>query len=448
MDDATMDIDSEEQVQSIARVLAEKRGFGTVPAYTSNHTSNLTRYTRQMIYMVVDTNFIISHLNIIDKLASRWQYYGSMYQIVIPKQVIKELDGLKDSTKDAQEGQLSLSQLSRRAIDWCYSHFQQLSPMVRGQRMSETIDNATTKDESILDCALFFKLREQGGGSMVVILSNDKNLCNQALINGLLTISYRKGMDAELIAERSLIELMSGGGNQASTTNNLLDQTTIISDEDAQRQSEVYQQLQQNQYNRVPYEPPTRIQYQEQPINDVDMITEDAHHQHHQTHAKHFTSSGINRESNFNEGIDVTPTASLSFTSTTKQIYQQTTILVNEAITFAVSYIFGDHYDLSGYNPEEVKDLKNACQTINKMYISTFTDFFPSTRFRPNQMIKTKEGQYKYGSPPTNLKDLKEFISFWSSFLEGIYKERSDDQIRDLRKIVSLWESMVKNVET
>ena len=121
---------------------------------------------------------------------------------------IKELDGLKKSTRIADlDGELSgksVGHLARWANDWIYAALATNSDSVVGQKMSQVIDKFATQDDAILDCCLFYQ--KTYPSSLVVLLSNDKNLCMKALTNEVLTVSYRPKMTAKLIGEMVLNE--------------------------------------------------------------------------------------------------------------------------------------------------------------------------------------------------------------------------------------------------
>lgn len=157
-------------------------------------------------YLVVDTNFLLSHLNILDDLKKTGLKYK--LKVVVPMAAIKELDGLKKSTRIADlDGELSgksVGHLARWANDWIYAALATNSDSVVGQKMSQVIDKFATQDDAILDCCLFYQ--KTYPSSLVVLLSNDKNLCMKALTNEVLTVSYRPKMTAKLIGEMVLNE--------------------------------------------------------------------------------------------------------------------------------------------------------------------------------------------------------------------------------------------------
>lgn len=159
------------------------------------------QYSGNTSFLVVDTNFILSHLNILNDLKTIGASYGLV--IVIPTMLIKELDGLKES-KRTSEGENGLSgksvgHLARWANDWIYEAMADPTSIVRGQKLHEKLNKTAVKDDAILDCCLYFQKNHPN--TLQVLMSNDKNLCAKALANDVLTVSYRSEMTAQLIAE-------------------------------------------------------------------------------------------------------------------------------------------------------------------------------------------------------------------------------------------------------
>ncbi|PVH15406.1 uncharacterized protein CXQ87_003246 [Candidozyma duobushaemuli] len=153
-----------------------------------------------MSYLIVDTNFILSHLNVLDELRSLAEEHR--LRMVIPTTVVQELDGLKNSKTRREKGNSvtlnSIGQLARWANDWIYNCFAKKDPAVIGQSVDQRINRLAVKDDAILDCALY--IQRENPKTLQVLLTNDKNLCTKALSNELLTVSYRDGMTAAKIA--------------------------------------------------------------------------------------------------------------------------------------------------------------------------------------------------------------------------------------------------------
>lgn len=149
---------------------------------------------------VIDTNFIMSHLDIVDLLRALAPQYRHV--IVVPQMVLRELDGLKMSTQKSNEpGGATVGTVARIANRWITNMLGELDPGVRGQRLKERTEPDLYGDDAILDCGLYFQ-KKWGAGCVVVMLLNDRNLCARALADGMLTVSWRRGMTAEEIAQR------------------------------------------------------------------------------------------------------------------------------------------------------------------------------------------------------------------------------------------------------
>lgn len=173
-------------------------------------------------YLVIDTNFILSHLKILNDLKSIGEEYGLV--LIIPITVVKELDGLKSEnniglvSKDGLSTK-SVGHLARWANEWIYSSLANNSNVVKGQRLDQRLDKTVTQDDAILDCCLYFK--KSYPNTLQVLLSNDKNFCLKALSNELLTVSYRTDMNAELIATTIYQENIARFGKLSLETSSL-----------------------------------------------------------------------------------------------------------------------------------------------------------------------------------------------------------------------------------
>lgn len=210
-----IDMDNEDEVELVSNLLSNKRLNDSqqqnlaLSKEVIDLSFPMMTPTRLKTMFVVDTNFIISHLNTLEtlrRLSSRFHH-----QIVIPSTVIQELDGLKNSPKEViinehgKDGNdmQAIGLLARWANDWIYKNLANLDSSIMGQKLRQTINPHCVKDDAILDCCLYFKEKLE---CFVVLLSNDKNLCLKALTEGILTVSHRKGMSAQLIASKAYEE--------------------------------------------------------------------------------------------------------------------------------------------------------------------------------------------------------------------------------------------------
>lgn len=144
------------------------------------------------IALVVDTSFVISERELLENIRLRSKETGIV--IVLPFALIKELDGLKRPLDDCVN---SNQRDIRKAISWVYDQIANEEQKVRAQKYSEVFENTRLKgDESILDCCRYFREKK---GIYTVLLSNDKNLCNLAIINEIPTVTGKKTMTADLV---------------------------------------------------------------------------------------------------------------------------------------------------------------------------------------------------------------------------------------------------------
>lgn len=398
-----MDAGDDGNISEITNYVADIRNNTFIPTDMSNYndTQQFTSSTsmKKIAYLIVDTNFILSNLSLLQDLEKLLHAtYMGMYHIIIPKQVIHELDGLKDANKSIVNSQHSISTLARFAIDWCYAHFHDSIPTVSGQRLNERIDKNATKDNSILDCCLYFKNVENYGNNLVILLSNDKNLCVKALVNNLLTISYRNGMTADLIASNIVSEL--------------------------QDEMEYRQQNQQQPYQGQ-YSDQNSIEY-DNTIGEPQEITQQVPGQS--------TSAAI--------------TTNDSFHPVSNEIYGQVTTLVLESINYAIVSIYEDDIFMVDYDESKMNSLKDAGKCIVRLGFSIFEDFFDKKKssFNPMNILKDSVEFNKFVNIPLTIDDLKEFVTFWSDFLDGIYKNRNIVQKDALLKIEKNWKNRIDGI--
>ncbi|KAH6572785.1 hypothetical protein BASA50_006844 [Batrachochytrium salamandrivorans] len=169
--------------------------------------------------VVVDTNFLIAQLALLRKVVDLMPAHMFLF---IPDVVIKELDGLKQNhsketlqTGDALDRiKVSLGDCARQAIQFLYtalstsnsssssSNNSNNTSRIRGQSKAEAdrlpyradANNDDLILESCLQCVSDI-------ASTAVLLSNDKNLCIKAAINGIPTISEFRGNHHALLDE-------------------------------------------------------------------------------------------------------------------------------------------------------------------------------------------------------------------------------------------------------
>ncbi|KDQ21050.1 hypothetical protein BOTBODRAFT_327271 [Botryobasidium botryosum FD-172 SS1] len=144
----------------------------------------------QPSYLVLDTNVLLSYL---DLLASFASHFGKMdaspVLFFVPAVVLQELDGLK---KD--DGKLGM--LARKANQWLLEEARQKNRtgrgIVRGQHQGMMFRGQTRKgrydersnDDIILESCVFLAATHRLPPGKVVLLSADRNLCAKCELEG------------------------------------------------------------------------------------------------------------------------------------------------------------------------------------------------------------------------------------------------------------------------
>ncbi|KAK9235929.1 PIN domain-containing protein [Lipomyces kononenkoae] len=210
----SMDLDDTYTIEGISHFIAQNRSSNVRqqsggledtkgdPVATTCESDGIVG--QASVLYVVDTNFLMSHLTILSDLVAYYPNFRNL--LVFPLTVIQELDGLKNVTQSPSDGlqsryQPDIGLLARRANDWLFKAFARSEPAIRGQKASEEIGKGLVGDKSILGCCRFFQEMQH---KPVVLLSNDKNLCVQALIYSIRTVSFVPGLTAREILIRSL----------------------------------------------------------------------------------------------------------------------------------------------------------------------------------------------------------------------------------------------------
>lgn len=128
--------------------------------------------------VVVDTSTLLDRLPFVQQLFNEAQYHN--VEILLAREVLEELDRIKD-----RHGVSKLAETARAAIDWIgksLSFQDPTTPVIRGQKTSQKLEPDLHGDAAILDCAMYNK---QQKGKNTWLLSEDKNLCNRARLDGI-----------------------------------------------------------------------------------------------------------------------------------------------------------------------------------------------------------------------------------------------------------------------
>ncbi|KAI5642748.1 PIN domain-containing protein [Phthorimaea operculella] len=138
---------------------------------------------KENIVLVVDTNIFIHELDVIKNvLNSHIKGYSEQPNLLVPWRVINELDRLKDNNN----GNGAICKRARSAMDYLYKSLPE-NNRIKGQSLRDAnshIYPCESPDDEILNCCL----QQAERGKSVILLSNDKNLCNKAAINGVKCI--------------------------------------------------------------------------------------------------------------------------------------------------------------------------------------------------------------------------------------------------------------------
>ncbi|KAF9586543.1 hypothetical protein BGW38_002540 [Lunasporangiospora selenospora] len=214
-DGEAMDVDDEAQIQSIASMISNMRHDSSTPADISSFKKWASeRSTHQQkensdndpsAIVILDTNILISHLNLLKSLTNSVEFSVSNHGLkttkdsvprilfIVPWVVIQELDGLKSGKQFG--GELDLAEKSRRAIRYVETELEKPADRraLQGQKISESIEKQTQNDDRILDCCRYFKVAYPNDKkTRVTLFSNDRNLSVKALIHDIKTISREK----------------------------------------------------------------------------------------------------------------------------------------------------------------------------------------------------------------------------------------------------------------
>ncbi|XP_046996908.1 transcriptional protein SWT1 isoform X1 [Schistocerca americana] len=139
--------------------------------------------TKSNLYIVSDTNVLVSNCQSIDKLCNTNVEGIGCPVFIIPWMVLHELDILKDR-RDVTKSKMTAVR-AQKAITFLHKCFSTKHPRVIGQTVSDAGPDALSglcnPDNSILQCCL----QQMGLGRKVLLLSDDKNLQNKCMVNGI-----------------------------------------------------------------------------------------------------------------------------------------------------------------------------------------------------------------------------------------------------------------------
>lgn len=192
-----------QEVVAIRRSLGLKSAGGAKPCLDTSipeyrmHLFDRTSFQR-FFFMVLDTNIFLSHLKGVEKLLAKSFVFIGQPILIVPYIVLQELDRIKH-----REQGKPLSVAASHSIRFLNERLKQRDPRVKGQSTIEAanpiipIDNP---DDNIVNCCLQLRQIISGYRTELMLLSNDVNLRNKALVNGVQAFSF-----GELMAEADRI---------------------------------------------------------------------------------------------------------------------------------------------------------------------------------------------------------------------------------------------------
>ncbi|XP_077506723.1 swt1 RNA endoribonuclease isoform X2 [Amblyomma americanum] len=140
-------------------------------------------------YVVTDTNIFLGHLDLVKRVMEPRTGAEDMI-VFIPWMAIQELDNIKNKKQDM------LSRSAVAAISYIYKALASKNPRLRGQTIAEARskddclpkDGLDISDDHFLHCCLTL----QNQGNRVLLVSDDRNLRNKAMINDIEAVSTRQ----------------------------------------------------------------------------------------------------------------------------------------------------------------------------------------------------------------------------------------------------------------
>ncbi|XP_058445290.1 transcriptional protein SWT1 [Malaya genurostris] len=169
---------------------------------------------QKYFFMVLDTNIFLSHLKGLERmLETEFPHIGQPI-LLIPYIVLQELDRIKHRTQDR-----SLSQAASQSIRFLNERLRKLDPRVKGQSSLEAANRlieVENPDDNIVNCCLQVRQAILGLPTELMLLSNDINLRNKMLVNGVQAFSF-----AQLTAETDRIRFAADDAASAIDTQSL-----------------------------------------------------------------------------------------------------------------------------------------------------------------------------------------------------------------------------------
>lgn len=190
-EEVAMDVDISEEEQQVL-ISAVQSARSTITLATPTQSFGIPQESpvdySGTLFIVLDTNVLLSHLSFLMELKDFAIKGVGRPVLVVPWVVMQELDWLKEGEGPAER--------ARRAITALHSCFSGSHPRVRGQTMAEVqteVKNLaiTNNDDRILHCCLVYQEKVKACRGIVVLFSNDLQLCSKAMINDLKALNRK-----------------------------------------------------------------------------------------------------------------------------------------------------------------------------------------------------------------------------------------------------------------
>ncbi|CAH6719981.1 transcriptional protein Swt1p [[Candida] jaroonii] len=362
---------------------------GYRPPTTKSTKSTMQSIPSTQSILIIDTNFMLSNLKMLDEINKRRDQYN--FTVVIPIETIRELDGLKRS--DRLVDSKTIGVLARWANDWIYA--QLAKGAIRGQDYKQRIDKNSTQDDSILDCCLWFK---QNTESLVILFSNDKNLCVKALSNEILTVSYKEGMDAELICSTIYEESIHRNGGNSGVNGG--DQGMNGASDPGMNGGNPGMNggnpaMNQSMNVGTPHPAMTNS------TSHIETVAPEINMRDHLTRQ---------------QAVDI--------------VYNEIFILTKSVIHHCMEESFGEDLDIiRGYDPDSIRDLQDCKEILVRYWHTVFRQFVGRRKDLETLSI--------------DIHDMEDVLDGWKFVLKTLYQILDDRQRAALVEIFERWDELI-----
>ena len=202
VEDMEVDEAVHKEITKEIRELREDNVFEK-PCIGETDKQHVLPFYSEPLYIVLDTNVLLGNLKFVSELKDYPIPGVGPPILVIPWMVFQELDSLKDAGKryhvernadGVDVKSHALSTLARKAINFIGGCLDGEHPRLKGQSAIEAGTPIKgfveeNNDDSIIHCALGLKTRSIH--SHVVLLSNDRNLCNKSIVSSIKAFSHQ-----------------------------------------------------------------------------------------------------------------------------------------------------------------------------------------------------------------------------------------------------------------